>query len=79
MVTKTLKDLTGMVGMLPIKSDILDINVVKDEAIKWVKEDETAYWKLHEDDRPIWRILTGRWMKRLNITEDDLKEVEDGN
>ena len=40
---------------------------LKQEAIKWVKEDiEDTYCYAQE-------ILTNKWMKRLNITEEDLK------
>jgi len=61
---KTLKELTGMIGMLPLKSDILDINVVKQEAIKWVKE-----FRKH----PTNSLGEIEFMEFHNITEEDLK------
>jgi len=42
-------------------------NEIKQEAIKWVKEDKMVIKSLRED------FLLSRWMKRLNITEEDLK------
>ena len=61
---KILKDLTGMIGMLPLKSDILDINVVKQEAIKWFK-------RLVDNAQD---PSTCAWIKVFfNITEEDLK------
>ncbi len=47
--------------------------ILKTEAIKWVKEDREAYYRLHQDDMGTWDILLNRWMERLNITKEDLK------
>jgi len=73
---KTLKDMTGMIGMLPLKSDILDINVVKQEAIKWVKEDlKLINLDVPELDKAL--IILNNWIKRFNITEEYLKKGEE--
>ena len=60
---KTLGDLTGMIGMLPLKSDILDINVVKVEAIKWVKG----------KDMEVCPYCKSLFLEFHNITDEDLK------
>ena len=65
---KTLKDIK-----LSFVEEIVVRDTIKAEAIKWVKEDREAYCRLHEDDMNTWMILLNRWMKRLNITEEDLK------
>ncbi len=49
------------------------INELKAEAIKWVKEDKEITKRLHVDDVATWGISIRRWMKRLNITEEDLQ------
>jgi len=73
---KTLKDMTGMIGMLPLKSDILDINVVKQEAIKWVKEDlKLINLDVPELDKAL--IILNNWIKIFNITEEYLKKGEE--
>ena len=46
---------------------------LKQESIKWVKEDKEAIGRLHPEDVGTWIISLERWMKRLNITEEDLK------
>ncbi len=46
---------------------------LKAEAIKWVKEDKEVETRLHTDDINTWDISLRRWMRRLNITEEDLK------
>ncbi len=40
---------------------------VREEAIKWVKEDIEERYNLTID------VLIEKWIKRLNITEEDLK------
>ena len=45
-------------------------NLLKAEAVKWIKEDikDTP-----SRDKDAWALIF-RWMKRFNITEEDLKE-----
>ena len=71
MKLKTLKDIDN--SCLNKKHKKICIIHIKAEAIKWVKEDREAYCRLHTDDMGTWKILLDRWMKRLNITEDDLQ------
>ena len=77
--SKTLKDLTGMIGMLPLKSDILDINVVKQEAIKQIKEKREEQNKLIKSAENYNECFNAFeyviiWIKHFfNITEEDLK------
>jgi hypothetical protein len=73
---KTLKDLIDPVfkrytsGYVPSKSMKFQkdlINELKQEAIKWIKEDiKNAYTYAQE-------IVIKNWMYRFNITEEDLK------
>jgi len=76
---KTLKDLlwNGIVQTLdddkikPVK--VVSESQLKAEAIKWIKEDIEYIGKV---DNPckLARIMDlYKWMKRLNITEEDLK------
>ena len=58
---------------------ILYYNEVREEAIKWVKEDIEEYkymfrecLKGREIKSPTMNLI-GKWMKRLNISEEDLK------
>ena len=49
---------------------------LKAEAVKWVKEDrglrlDNTIWRMNQDE--LLDLLEERWMKRLNITEEDLK------
>jgi len=79
MKLKTLKDLPYQVfefvkdGKKEIKIPCIRQDIIKKESIMWVKEDKEAYCRLHQDDMGTWYILLNRWMKRLNITEEDLK------
>ncbi len=66
---KTLKDISlkGAERRDVVGRRLVDYDELKAEAIKWMKEDI-------EDDAIITTdMLTDRWMKRLDITEDDLK------
>ena len=65
---KTLEDLTNF--------DTLSAIELKKEAIKWIKEDKKVVERLHPNDVSSWKFITKRWMKRFNISEEDLKEVE---
>jgi len=60
---KTLNDLTSWHGEVKRKE-------LRAEAIKWIKEDiiEEGYLGFSEVDK-----TTKKWMKRFNITEEDLK------
>ena len=66
---KTLKDLTNF--------DTLSAIELKKETIKWIKEDKEVVERLHPSDVSSWKYITKRWMKRFNITEEDLKEVRE--
>ncbi len=71
---KTLKDFTKEV--IGIEDKLISSNKLKAEAIKWVKEDKYFLSKSKNDSNN-GDIILGRWMKRLNITEDNLKVVKD--
>jgi len=65
---KTFKDLQGTYYIF--RDDL------KAEAIKWVKEDKGQIKvdvNLPQQTRILLNYLTTKWMKRLNITEDELK------
>ena len=73
---KTLKDLdfSGLIVFDQSGTDdtsvIFDVPRMRDrikaEAIKWVKED------IKEKEKDGWKIVR-KWMKRFNITSEDLK------
>ena len=71
-----LKTLNDIEGIDYHNETSVDREKLKAEAIKWVKEDLERL-KLRNDfgnfiwERPI--DFISEWMKRLNITEDDLK------
>ena len=46
---------------------------IREEAINWIKEDRKVKSRLHPDNMGTWEISIRRWMKRLNIVENDLK------
>jgi len=48
----------------------VDINELKEEAIKWVKEEREKYGFM---GIAVNNNQLKRWMKRFNITEEDLK------
>lgn len=66
---KTLKDLTTDSSLIVGQTELK--NRIKKEAIKWVKEEISlqgvSNWVLYGNDQ------LRRWMKRLNITEANLK------
>ena len=64
MKLKTLKDFEDMQVHEDGTPCILVFPLIKKEAIKWVKEEKDLFGITPE---------TKRWMKRLNITEDELK------
>ena len=69
---RTLNDLEKEQEEYDESYTIVSVQKLKTEAIKWVKEDLVEFnIKLSEMNEPI--IMLRRWMKRLNITEDDLK------
>ena len=49
---------------------------LKQEAIKWVKEDLGISNELPPINKSIWELLSKKWMKRFNITEEDLKDEQ---
>ena len=69
MKRKTLKDIKVKKGInnSTIRKDI------KAEAIKWVKEDIKEFDIYLKENRDTADFLNKRWMKRLNITEEDLE------
>jgi hypothetical protein len=48
---------------------------IRQEAIKWIKEDIDYIDKdpINEEDRIPMHHLTEKWIKRFNITEEELK------
>ena len=58
------------------KIGLKDFIAFQQEAIKWIKEDRELL--LHDGETGVGEeivkdIFINRWMKRLNITEEDLK------
>ena len=68
MKLETLKDLENKQNDATISRIEL-----KDLAIKWVKEDVLLKHKIHFRDINLLQMIVVRWMKRLNITEEDLQ------
>lgn len=65
---KTLKDMVDQIVIFGNPIKCLFFDEVKEQAIKWVKEEiEFGLFK------GVTTLETKRWMKRLDITEDDLK------
>ncbi len=67
MELKTLKDL----GIGLDSTEILEN--IKQETIKWFKEDKKVLKMINPTQHRIFDGLTNLWMKRLDITEEDLK------
>ncbi len=82
MTLKTLKDLEIHHQVEPVNEEQIEVNGIKfgrwnsmiiqpmdlkQEAIKWVKEEREDLNSLSVSD------VLSRWMRRLNITEEDLK------
>jgi len=63
-----LKTLKEIFEKLP--QDAVDYNVLRAEAIKWVKEDINDLDRL--DELTAVEVIE-RWQKRLNISEEDLE------
>jgi len=63
---KTLKDIEGGIDEYYVKY----YENIRQEAIKWVKED-LNFIKNLSGKKPT-KIIVTRWMKRLNITEEEL-------
>ena len=59
---KTLKDIEAQGGAVELWE-------LKAEAVKWVKEDINYCGKINNGEA---NVLIKRWMKRLNLTEEDL-------
>ena len=74
---KTLKDLEEEFEDIKGSSGKVYLAILKAEAVKWIKEDrglrkDNTIWTINGDE--LLDLLEDRWMKRLNITEEDLKE-----
>ncbi len=76
--SKTLKDISlkGAKRRDVVGRRLVDYDEAKELAIKWVKED-----KRNIDENPLLEVerivslqLLMRWMKRLNISEEDLND-----
>jgi len=72
MKLKTLKDLDLQFEGTP-QGEIAEKEYIKAEAIKWVKEDIDQIMLWEKEARVHALFINDRWMKRLNITEEDLK------
>ena len=70
---KTLKDIKLFDGGLARVNQAAVKNAIHSEAIKWVKEDIGEFNLNLNCERKGVEILNRKWMKRLNITEADLK------
>ena len=73
---KTLKDLKRWNGGLRFRNkDFIETSKLKEEAVKWVKEDiEDVCCLDFGDVKPATaKEIIEKWMKRLNITEADLE------
>jgi len=79
---RTLKDLIIKANTTPDEDDehirdVVSVGILRAQAIKWVKEDneicpDCKFLRELGNSYPFcWRCH--KWMKRLNITEDDLK------
>ena len=71
---KTLKDIQKPIRNT--ESSCIRVEELKAEAVKWIKEDrglrkDNTIWTINGDE--LLDLLEDRWMKRLNITEEDLK------
>jgi len=78
MELKTLKDLEGKFAehfseKFPASAEKEIIDMLKAEAIKWVKEDLDCKQFYGMSGLEAQDIFLDRWMKRLDITEEDLK------
>ena len=67
--SKTLNEIVNEDG--DVSGDIL-----KAETVKWIKDDrglqkDNTIYRISNDE--LFDLLEERWMKRLNITEEDLK------
>ena len=76
MKLKTLKDLKHLVKRKEeVDYETVDLFKIRQEAIKWVKEDKEILKSMILEDEiyDICNALVKIWMKRLDITEEDLK------
>ena len=76
MELKTLKDLKHLVKRKEeVDYETVDLFKIRQEAIKWVKVDKEIlkYMILEDEIYDICNALVKIWMKRLDITEEDLK------
>ena len=54
------------------KGIFIKVEHLRQEAIKWIKEDKEVLERLHEDDKGTWEIALRRWKERFNIKESEL-------
>ena len=75
MELKTLKDIEAGIDEYNVKF----IENLRAEAVKWIEEDRglrknNTIWRLNGDE--LLDLLEDRWMKRFNLTEEDLGEKQ---
>ena len=68
---KAVQDFEKKFKKKPCLDCVVDVDELKQEAVKWVKEDFTALGNTGGFLKS--EHIINKWMKRLNITEDDLK------
>ncbi len=68
MELKTIKDLKGIL----YGSEVVVVSRLKAKAVKWIKRDIAHYESDGFDSVTDMRQIA-QWMKRFNITEEDLK------
>ena len=54
-------------------NSLVNIDELKAEAVKWVKEDFKWIDECDENKRVILSLMLLRWINRFNITEEELK------
>ena len=74
MKDKTLKDIAiergERIGLKNYRDCLIDPDIVKKEAIKWIKEDFELVKNVESHK------MLERWKNRLNITEEELKSED---
>jgi len=73
---KTLKDLEHSEDLKHQDSKLVYSWKLRQEAIKWIKEDKESIdndKEMPQSLRILLNYLTTKWMRRFNITEEDLK------
>lgn len=73
---KTLKDIPAvdLSDEIPVlKERFISEISIKAETIKWIKEDIEIIESYIPNNKPPALIILGKWMRRLNVTEEDLR------